>query len=279
MTTDDGADLSVIDTGRGRPIVILPAWTNSASEYHSQIDEFSTNHRVIALDMRGHGLSAKIDRGYTIDRFALDLKSIIEAFSLTNFTLMGHSMGCSVIWCYLDMFKPGNVHSLVLVDQAAVQICQPHWSPGERLSYGCIQTLDELRSFCAALAGPDGENITRSMFAGIFSKGFPRDRIEWIIDEILRMPRIHAAALMLDHAQRDWREVIRSIRIPSFVIGAQKSVFPAQSQVWIGQQIPNSLTVIFEEQEGGSHFMCFENPAKFNSAVLEFLESASEANE
>ena len=96
---------------------------------------------------------------------------------------------------------------------------------------------------------------------------------EAIVSEILKMPRRHAASLMLDHATRDWRDVIAQIRLPTLVVGARQSVFPAESQAWIAKQIPGARLEIFEADEGGSHFMCMENPARFNAIIREFLSA------
>jgi non-heme chloroperoxidase len=273
VITSDGIELSVIDVGVGPPIVILPAWTNSALEYRSQIDDLARDHRVVAVDMRSHGRSEKTGNGQRVSRYAADLRDILDCLGLSSATLIGHSMGCSVIWCYFDLFGSERIASLVLVDQAATQVIQPHWSAEERLDYGCSQTPDELFAFCARLAGPDGETFTREMFTSLFTSSFPREEIEWIVEEILAMPRAHAAALMLDHAQRDWRDVFSRIDKPALVVGAQKSVFPVTSQQWIARQIPRSQLAIFDESEGGSHFMCIENPTRFNALVRAFLAS------
>ncbi|HSM40254.1 MAG TPA: hypothetical protein VK862_05850 [Afifellaceae bacterium] len=57
VETGDGVSLSVIDidSGSRRPFVILPVWTNAVIEYRPQIEDFARDHRVIAVDMRGHG--------------------------------------------------------------------------------------------------------------------------------------------------------------------------------------------------------------------------------
>jgi len=44
-----------------------------------------------------------------------------------------------------------------------------------------------------------------------------------------------------------------------------------KSQQWVGSQIPGSRVEIFEESEGGNHFMFMENPEKFNRIVKEFI--------
>lgn len=271
ILVSDGARLSVIDIGQGAPLLILPAWTNAAVEYWRQIAEFARDHRVIAVDMRGHGESEKTEHGYRVSRFAVDLQDLLTELGIRDVTLMGHSMGCAVIWAYLDQYGPGPAARLVLIDQAATQLIQPWWSAGQRLEFGCKDTADELFAFCAELAGPEGERITREMFLGLFTPSFPTSDAQAIVDEILKMPRRHAASLMLDHATRDWRDVIGRIRLATLVVGARGSVFPPESQAWIASQIPGARLEIFDLHEGGSHFMCFENPARFNAAVRNFL--------
>ena len=59
----------------------------------------------------------------------------------------------------------------------------------------------------------------------------------------------------------------------TLVVGAEMSVFPAASQEWIARQIPDARLEIFAEADGGSDFMCFENPIRFNAVVRDFLAS------
>jgi len=40
---------------------------------------------------------------------------------------------------------------------------------------------------------------------------------------------------------------------------------------WIANQLPDAQLEIFEENEGGSHFMFLENPTKFNQIVSRFV--------
>lgn len=273
VVTNDGVRLSVIDVGQGPPLVILPAWTNAAIEYWRQIVDFARDHRVIAVDMRGHGESDKPEHGYRIGRFAADLEGLLADLELRDAVLMGHSMGCSVIWAYLDLYGSGRVARLILVDQAATQLVQPWWSQEQRLEFGCRDTAEELFAFCASLAGTEGERVTRDLFLGLFTPCFPKADAEAIVEEILKMPRRHAASLMLDHATRDWRDVIGRIRLPTLVVGARQSVFPADSQAWIASRIPGAKLAIFDVDDGGSHFMCMENAARFNELVRDFLDA------
>jgi pimeloyl-ACP methyl ester carboxylesterase len=85
------------------------------------------------------------------------------------------------------------------------------------------------------------------------------------------MPRRHAADLLIDHVAHDWSDAIGRIRLPTLVIGGRRSIFSAESQEWIAAQIPGARLRIFDEDEGGSHFMFLENPGGFNEEVRSFL--------
>jgi non-heme chloroperoxidase len=46
---------------------------------------------------------------------------------------------------------------------------------------------------------------------------------------------------------------------------------PWKSQEWIHRQIKGSQFEVFEEEEGGQHFMFIENPEKFNRLIMKYL--------
>jgi pimeloyl-ACP methyl ester carboxylesterase len=122
-----------------------------------------------------------------------------------------------------------------------------------------------------ALAGPDGVKTTEGFIGAMFTKQYSREEVDWVIQQNLKFPREYAARLLYDHATNDWRDVIPRINIPTLVVGAKTSLVGWKSQMWIGSQIRNSRVEIFEEEEGGNHFMFMENPTKFNRIVREFM--------
>ncbi|HEX7813313.1 MAG TPA: alpha/beta hydrolase [Burkholderiales bacterium] len=89
--------------------------------------------------------------------------------------------------------------------------------------------------------------------------------------ENLKFPRASAAKLLADHCVQDWRDTIPRISVPTLIYGGTASFFTPASQQWIQSQIPGSRIEIFTSEEGGSHFMFMENPAKFNRILAEFL--------
>jgi pimeloyl-ACP methyl ester carboxylesterase len=251
---------------------MLPGWSQSAAEFKHQVSALAEGRRVIALDLRGHGESDKPAGGYRISRLAAGLREVLIALDLSDVDLLGHSMGCSVSWCYLDLFGAERLSRLILVDQAAAVTGNPSWPETERAALECLFAgpLDLAAQYQMVLRATDAD-ATADLLAGMFTEGVTRDDLLWVAAENLKMPRIHAANLAYHHAIIDWRDVIPTIRLPTLVVGGRASIFPAHTQEWIAERIPGAECVIFAAEEGGSHFMFYENPAKFNAAVNAFL--------
>jgi pimeloyl-ACP methyl ester carboxylesterase len=229
-------------------------------------------YRVIAVDMRGHGESSKPTSGYRIARLAQDTHEFLEAMNLRDVALGGHSMGCSVIWSYWDHFGSDRISRLVLIDQAPATTAWPDWSDDEKALTGALFTPQSLYDTAVAIGGADGAKATEGFVRdAFFTPAYPRDKLGWVLAENLKFPRPDAARLLVDHCCQDWRDAIRSITVPAVVFGGTKSFFNPRSQEWVAQQIPGSKVHIFQEAEGGSHFMFMENPDKFNVLVGDFL--------
>ncbi len=271
VTTNDGVSLYYLEAGSGKPILMIPGWSQTAEQFKHQITGLSDRYRVIAVDMRGHGESDKPDFGYKISRLAKDVHDMIHALDLDAVNILGHSMGCSVIWNYYDMFGPERLSKLLLIDQMPMITSNPAWSEAERIDAGAIFTPQSLYETINALAGPDGVETTRGFIGNMVTKAIPEEDKAWIIERNLRMPRQHAATLLYNHSTTDWRDLIPRIELPSLVVGGRISVVPWQSQVWISEQVQGARLEIFEEKEGGNHFMFFEGHEKFNAIVADFV--------
>jgi non-heme chloroperoxidase len=270
FTTNDGVKLHYLEAGSGSPLVMIPGWSQSAMEFKYQLTGLSDKYHVYALDMRGHGDSAKPDHGYRIQRLSADVHEFLVGNNLGAVTLAGHSMGCSVIWGYWEQYGSDRLSKLILVDQMPMITSNPAWSPKELEDAGAIFDGKSLFDNVNALAGPEGVKTTEGFIRGMFTKQYPMDAVDWVIQENLKFPREYAARLLFDHATNDWRDLIPAINIPTLVVGGKASLVPWKSQVWVGSQIRGAQTEIFEENEGGAHFMFMENPAKFNRLVKAF---------
>ncbi len=118
VMTNDGIGLWYLEAGVGRPLVLVHGWSQAAALFRYQIEGLSARYRVIAYDQRGHGESDKPAFGYKIARLAKDLHEFLVALDLRDVAALGHSMGCSVLWCYWDLLGAERLAQLVLVDQA-----------------------------------------------------------------------------------------------------------------------------------------------------------------
>ena len=156
VMTDDGTDLHFISKGTGKPLIMIPGWSQTAAMYKNQIDALSETNRCIAIDMRGHGDSEKVAHGYRMQRLAADLRAFIYYEDLSDVVVMGHSMGCSVIWAYWDMYGSDRLSKVILIDQAPTVTSQPGWTDDQKAEAGAIFDPPTLYNIAAGLSGPDG---------------------------------------------------------------------------------------------------------------------------
>ncbi|MFM1987255.1 MAG: hypothetical protein RJA99_212 [Pseudomonadota bacterium] len=271
VTTSDGVRLNVLEAGRGRALVMVPGWSQTAAQFRQQLDGLSDRYRVIAIDMRGHGESDKPAHGYRIQRLAKDVHDTLRALDIHDATLLGHSMGCSVLWCYFDLFGAERVGRFAFIDEPPMLTSNPAWSAQEAEDAGAIFTPEAVTQTMNALAGPEGVATTTGFVGGMVTKAMPGSTLSWMIEENLKLPREHAATLLYNHCHQDWRDVIPRIDVPCLFVGGRTSLVPWKSVQWAASQVKGARLEIFEEAEGGAHFMFEENPAKFNRILAEFI--------
>jgi pimeloyl-ACP methyl ester carboxylesterase len=175
---------------------MIPGWSQSAAEFGRQMDDLSGACRVIAVDMRGHGESEKPAQGYRIGQLAADLADLIEALDLRDLVALGHSMGSSVIWSYLEAYGPGRLAGMIVVDQAPACLARTEWDAATRLAAGVIGPSagreDEMYETIRTTGTVGG---LADFLSGMFTKAMARDELEWIAAENLKLPRPYAAAL------------------------------------------------------------------------------------
>jgi non-heme chloroperoxidase len=271
FVTSDGVQLSYIRQGGGLPVVLIHGWSQCAEEFKHQIEALSARYDVIAVDQRSHGESQKVSYGLRISRLSKDLCELLNELDLNDVALLGHSMGASVIWCYLDLFGPERLSKIILVDQAPFITADPHWTQQELEDSGAGLTAEQVFDNVAALRGDEAEQVTRQIIDGMVTRHATSEVREWIVQCNLKMPRPFAGTLYYNLCHTDWRDLVPRIKLPTLIISGRASAIPWKSQQWIHRQIKGSQFEVFEESEGGQHFMFIENPEKFNRLVMEYL--------
>jgi pimeloyl-ACP methyl ester carboxylesterase len=272
LKTGDGIRLQYHQTGPsdGQQLLFITGWRQAAVEWQKQVEYFSAaGFRVTTFDWRGHGDSDKPDFGYRISRFAADLNDVLTQLDLKNVTLIGHSMGCSIAWAFWDQYPDTRkrIAKYVLVDQPVLLIRDPHWTDEQAAQFSAIFAPGTVYDLAADMAA-QVEPLVRSMFTPSVSES----DFEWVLSQNKKMSDTNAAALLLDHAFRDWRDVLPRINIPTLVLAGELSIAPPAGIEWIATQIPGAQHYTFTAAEKGSHFMFWENPERFNSVVKDFLE-------
>ncbi len=197
------------------------------------------------------------------------------ARELDRVHLLGHSMGCAVIWSYLELFGPDRVASLILVDQMPCALKHPAWTPERALDAGATMDAAALFAFTDALRDTAGADPRAAFLTDVTSPTMSPEQLAWLIAQGSTFDRRHAAELIFDVATHDWRDFMAHIGLPTLVVAGDSVNVPLASQQWIGRQIPGAQFACVTAVLGGTHFPLMENPDAFNAVVSEFLDRQS----
>lgn len=117
VTSPDGVEIRYEVAGRGEPVLVfVHGWSCDRSYWRAQLDHFAMAHRVVAVDLGGHGESGLGRESWTMAAFGDDVRAVVEELELQKVILVGHSMGTYVIF-EAARLMPDRVMALVPVDQ------------------------------------------------------------------------------------------------------------------------------------------------------------------
>ncbi|HLO33258.1 MAG TPA: alpha/beta fold hydrolase [Anaerolineales bacterium] len=120
--------LSAIDISPDHPrrtFIFIHGFGGQAEQWQYQLQKFSLENRVIALDLRGHGLSDKPGRGYDMPQLVNDLETALTLLRVKGrFVLVGHSYGGAIATEYA-LRHPDRVERLILIATAGEFKLQP----------------------------------------------------------------------------------------------------------------------------------------------------------
>ncbi len=113
---EDGVSIVYSTAGTGDPaLVFIHGGLANRSFWEGQLREFAGLHRVIALDLPGHGESGLNRKKWGIPEFGADVKAVIEAEKLKNIIIFGNSLGGPVA-IEAALLLPDRVLGVVGVD-------------------------------------------------------------------------------------------------------------------------------------------------------------------
>ena len=114
----NGLDLNVAEAGAGgQAIVFLHYWGGSSRTWTPVIERLSDHFRCVAISGRGWGGSDHTGRDFSLAIQASDVEGVIAGLGLTDYVLVGHSMGGKIAQVVASR-APAGLRALVLVASA-----------------------------------------------------------------------------------------------------------------------------------------------------------------
>ena len=101
------------EKGEGEPIFLLHGNGEDGTYFVKQIQFFSNQYRVIAVDTRGHGKSPRGTAPFTMEQFAMDLKELMAALQIPKAIILGFSDGANIAMKFALKY-PAKVTALIL---------------------------------------------------------------------------------------------------------------------------------------------------------------------
>jgi pimeloyl-ACP methyl ester carboxylesterase len=231
--------------------VFVHGWTCDSSSWGGQVPAFSDDHRVITLDLPGHGQSESPPDGkFSMDLFARAVEAVRAEADADRIVLVGHSMGAPVIREYAHSY-PDRVAGLVAVD-----------GPLDMRGF----PPPEFGQLPPPMIGPEGLKTRETLIRSMFVPATPPTLQEHILKMMLSPPETTAngaMASMLDPAIR-WTDVTD---VPALAVYAGTSPLPNVATV-------QELFPKFEATQvaGTGHFLMMEQPDEFNRVLAGFLD-------
>ncbi len=246
--TVDGIKLHSSNIGKGREAVILVhGWTCDESSWKFQVPVLADKHRVLTLDLPGHGQSGSPKDGkFSMDLFARAVEAVRSEAGVDKVVLVGHSMGTPVIRQYARLY-PQHVVGLVLVD-------------------GLVNISGGPAPQPAQMSGPDGMKARETMIRGMFTPATPPALQEHILKMMLAAPEATASGAMLaTFDPSNWKDDV--MKMPVLGIYAEKSRLA-------NQEYSKKIFPAFQYVEipGTGHFVMMEKPEEFNRLLIAFMD-------
>ncbi len=247
-----GTTLAYEDKGAGTPaFVFIHGWTCDRSFFAAQAEHFARRHRVVSIDLRGHGESDKPEGPYPIAAYADDIAHLIGALGLGKVVAVGHSMG-GITALQLGAEHPDKVAAIVMVDPA------PFVFPPE-LKAGVDQMV-------AAIERGDQEPRRQFIASALFLPTSDKKLVDRVLKVMMAAPAHVAAAAMKGILAFDAPAVAKRCAVPALHLAAAASPLnpPHLMSQWM-PKVVNGWTV------GAGHFNMMETPDQVNSMIEGFL--------
>jgi len=245
----DGVKLAFEDRGAGKPAFIFVHGTAcDRSFFAPQAEHFAPRHRVVSVDLRGHGESDKPHGAYPVAAYAEDIAYMIEQLGLGKAVAVGHSMG-GVSVLQLAATHPDCVAAIVMVDSTLV------YSPDRRAVVEAV---------AAGIEAGDHEPRTQWV-KNMFLPTSDRRLMAEVLAVMVSAPPHVAASAVRGVLEFDARAAAALCMVPALHLAASPLRMPPSS---IRERLPN---IVDGCTVGAGHFNRLEVPDQVNAMIESFL--------
>lgn len=243
----DGAELAYEERGSGEPaFVLIHGWQADRSVWRDLAVALGANAHVLVPDMRGSGESQAASGPYELERFAKDLRELIDARGLNRVVLVGHSMGATVA-LRLAVDHPELVRALALI--APVPASGGGFSPkGE--------------AYLRATAGD--ATAQRSWLARTFAQPPDDATLDRLCAAAATTQRDAALESFESWAHAAFAEETRAIEAPALVLAPEHDAKDTRERV--ADLLPNASYVSLPEC---GHYAILEQPQVIAQLIRE----------
>ncbi len=246
-----GIKLAYDDRGAGKPsFVFAHCWTGNRSHFAPQASHFSRRHRVVSVDLRGHGESDKPQGPYPITAYADDIAYIIDRLELGKVVAVGHSMGGSAV-LQLASAYPDHVAAIVMVD------------PGSFVFPPEVRA--RLEAMVTAIEAGNQEPRRQAIATQMFLPTSDRKLVEDVTAVMMATPSHVAASAMRGVLEFDGKAAAEQCKVPALHLANPLHRNPPHLMSQWLPHVVNGWTV------GAGHFNQLEVPEQVNAMIEGFL--------
>lgn len=243
----------------GVPVIIfIHGFPFNKSMWNKQVEALKDNYRVVAYDVRGHGNSNTGTGDFSIELFANDLLSLMDALKIDRTMLCGLSMGGYIALNAIENY-PNRFDALILSDTNCI-------SDTPEVKEKRMKTIESIKKDGVEKYADESMNN----FFAPESLSTKKKEIAAVRDMIVNTPKQTLyKTLRAFYKRKETCSKLPEIKVPVLImVGKEDKITPPDAAQLMHEKIKGSLLCIIEH---AAHLSNMENPGKFNEQLKKFV--------
>jgi 3-oxoadipate enol-lactonase len=236
----NGIDLFYLRSGNGAPLVLLHGYPLDHTIWDELVPLLQKDFDLIIPDLRGFGQTQAVEKVYTLDDMAVDVKELLDYLKLDKVNIAGHSMGGYISLAFARLY-PRRTLGLGLISSQALAD-----TPEQK----------EKRYATAKQVGYEGVSVVEGMAEKLTSNAELQITIRSIIQR--QRPAGIIGALKALAERYDSTPLLPAFNFPvALVHGEVDALIPVERAREIKDAVPHAHLV---QLPGVGHMPMMENP-------------------